>query len=352
MSTHPVSTPDPRILIVDDDPAVRRVLTRLLQAGGLSAVRCAEDVEEGLAEWAREPPDLALVDLHLPDASGFQLLERGRLAESQGGFLPLVMITGDVSAEVRRQALDLGAADFLTKPFDGTEVLLRVRNLLRTRMLTLRLKEANDVLEARVRERTHSLEEARREALEQLARAAEFRDDETGQHTRRVGVLSAGLARELGWEPERVEVMRGAAPLHDVGKIGIPDAILLKPGPLTPGEYQVMQTHTTIGAAILSAGQSPVFVLAREIALTHHERWDGAGYPAGLAAGAIPESGRIVCVADVYDALTTTRPYKQAIRSEEALAEIEAHRGRQFDPEVVGALRSHLEARGRIAGSN
>ena len=335
----------PRILIVDDDRAVLRVLARLLRSRGFASVHLASDVDAALTEWTECPPDLALVDLHMPGTSGLRLLEQSRRAEEHGDFRPVIMITGDASPEARRRALDLGASDFLTKPFDSAEVLLRVRNLLRTRLLTVRLQDAKAVLEARVRERTMKLEEARREALEQLGRAAEFRDDVTGQHTRRVGELSASIAVELGWDPEAVEVLRAAAPLHDVGKIGIPDAILLKVGPLTAEEYAVMQTHTTVGAAILSASRSPVFELAREIALTHHERWDGSGYPHRLAGESIPMAGRIVCAADAYDALCNERPYKRASSPPEALAEIRTWRGRQFDPLVADALESYLASR-------
>jgi putative two-component system response regulator len=334
------------VLIVEDDPAVQRLLERMLKANGIMNVTRARDVESAQEVWSRDPPDLALVDLHMPGASGFKLLEHIRDQVSDSQFLPVIMLTGDGDPAVRRRALDLGAHDFLTKPFDSTEVLLRIRNLQRTRMLNQRLLESNAVLEARVIERTVNLDEARLEALAHLARAAEFRDDVTGQHTHRVGRMSAGIARVLGWDDAAIDLIRNAAPLHDIGKIGIPDSILLKSGPLTREEFDVMKTHTTMGAAILAGSRAPVFLLAREITLSHHERWDGTGYPAGSQADDIPISGRIVCAADVYDALTHERPYKDAMPAEDALAEIDRTTGTHFDPLVVAALNRYLAAEG------
>src|SRR5690606_13501797 len=328
-----------RILVVEDDPGVVRVLANVLKSGGFGNVSAVSDVEAAIEWWTRAPPDLALVDLHLPGSSGFQLLEQVAPGPGDSGFLPVIMLTGDVSPAVRRRALNRGAHDFLTKPFDNVEVLLRVRNLLRTRLLNLTLEE-------RVRERTRNLDEARLEALAHLARAAEFRDDVTGQHTHRVGALAAGIAGELGWDDAAVDLIRSAAPLHDIGKIGIPDAILMKRGRLTPEEFATMQRHTTIGAAILDGSRAPVFVLAHEIVLTHHERWDGTGYPRGLAGEAIPEAGRIVCVADVYDALVNERPYKPALPTAAALAELESNAGRHFDARAVAALKRFLTAAG------
>lgn len=194
-----------------------------------------------------------------------------------------------------------------------------------------------EILEHRVKARTADLEEAQLEILERLALAAEFRDDETGQHTQRVGRTAAILAQALNLPSEQVKLIQGGAPLHDMGKLGIPDEILRKPGKLTAQEFEIMKTHTTIGAQILSGSRFPILQMAEEIALTHHERWDGTGY-AGLAGERIPLSGRIVALADVFDALTNDRVYRKAIPLEEALAEIELQRGRHFDPEMVDAF--------------
>jgi putative two-component system response regulator len=224
--------------------------------------------------------------------------------------------------------------DFLTKPFDAVEVVLRIKNLLRTRSLHRQLQGQNELLDQKIRKRTAELEDTQVEILERLALAAEYRDDDTGEHTKRVGETAARIAEALGWSKADVELMRRAAPLHDVGKIGISDSILLKPGKLTPEEFELMKTHTTLGAKMLSGGQFPLLKLAEQIALTHHERWDGTGY-IGLSQEAIPLAGRIVTVADVFDALTSERPYKKAWSWNEAIEEIQSQSGRQFDPHVI-----------------
>ncbi|TMI72413.1 MAG: HD domain-containing protein [Bacillati bacterium ANGP1] len=212
----------------------------------------------------------------------------------------------------------------------------------KTTDLHLQLRGQNALLELRVRERTQELEDAYFEMVERLAAAAEFRDDDTGEHARRVGELSAVLARNLGLAADEIELIRRAAPLHDVGKIGIPDHILLKPGALIPEEFELMKTHVKVGAGILSEGKSDLLRLAEEIALTHHERWDGTGYPVGLKGEAIPLSGRIVAVADVFDAIISTRPYRKARSIAEAIKVIKNGGGTQFDPKVVDALMAHV----------
>jgi len=281
----------------------------------------------------------------MPHLDGFELMRQIQDKVNGESWLPILVLTADTNPATRRTALTLGAHDYLTKPLDSMEVLLRVRHLLQTRF-------QNQLLEQRVRERTDHLEDARLEivarmeqleaaqedTLQRLARAGEFRDDATGRHTLRVGRLSGLLARQVGLPPGQVDSIERAAPLHDVGKIGIPDSILLKPGPLTDAEFAVMKTHTTLGAALLSDGLSAPMNMAESIALTHHERWDGAGYPRGLQGDAIPTAGCIVAVADVYDALTHERPYKRAWSAAEARAEIKAQAGRQFNACVVNAF--------------
>src|SRR5215208_6787907 len=247
------------------------------------------------------------------------------------------MLTGDDTPEAKREALSRGAKDFLNKPFHSDEVLLRIGTLLETRFLYLQIQSQNQMLEAKVRERTRELEAAQIEIIERLARAAEFRDDNTGQHTERVGQMAALLARQLGLPDAQVSLIRRAAPLHDVGKIGSPDSVLLKMGKLTLEEFDLVKTHTTIGARILSGSRFGVLRLAEEIAFSHHERWDGYGY-VGIRQDQIPLAGRIVAVADVFDALTQKRPYKAAWPVAEAIAEIERQRTRQFDPEIADAF--------------
>jgi putative two-component system response regulator len=256
---------------------------------------------------------------------------------ADASYLPILMLTGDVAPEARREALSRGAKDFVNKPFHSDEVLLRIRTLLETRFLYLQIQSQNKSLEDKVRERTQELEAAQIEIIERLARAAEFRDDNTGQHTERVGQMAALLAQEAGLPDSLVSLIRRAAPLHDVGKIGIPDAVLLKLGKLTDSEFALVKTHTTIGARILSGSKFAMLRLAEEIAFSHHEHWDGGGYE-GLSGESIPLAGRIVTIADVFDALTQKRPYKAAWSIGEALAEIERQRGRQFDPTLVDAF--------------
>lgn len=332
-----------RILIVDDTPANIDLLRRILGSAGFQNVRSTTNPREVVPIFAREDLDLILLDLHMPEMDGFQVLEELTPWIPEGSYLPILVLTGDLSTEVKERALASGAKDFLTKPVASTEVLLRISNLLETRHLHRRLQEQNQELEQRVQDRTRELEEARVEALERLARAAEYRDDETGEHTRRVGILSGKVSRAMGCPAKQVDLILKAAPLHDLGKIGIPDGILLKPGKLSVKEYEVMRAHTLIGANILSGSKVPLLQLAATIALTHHERWDGHGYPEGLAGTDIPLVGRIVSVVDVWDALTHERPYKQAWPVEAALQELDHQRGRQFDSEIVTAFFQVLE---------
>jgi putative two-component system response regulator len=283
-------------------------------------------------------PDLIVLDLHMPGMDGFALMDELGPGTGNGTLVPFLVLTADVTLETKRRALSMGARDFLTKPVDPTEVALRVKNLLEVRHLQRRLERQNEELEERVRERTGDLEHARLEILHRLAIAAEYRDDATQEHAWRIGRTSGMLARALGLSTEVVRLIELAAPLHDIGKIGISDAILLKPGRLTSEEFEVMKRHTTIGADMLSGSRSPVLGLAKTIALSHHERWDGGGYPASLETTDIPQAGRIVAVADVFDALTHERPYKDAWPVDDAVEEIVTQAGRQFGPDVVTAF--------------
>jgi putative two-component system response regulator len=335
---------EPRILIVDDQETNVELLQRILARAGYTDVVSTTDPRRAVALVHEAAPDLVLLDLHMPHLDGFGVMEALAAGMPPSAYLPILCLTADVSREVRERALGSGARDFLTKPFDRTEVLLRIRNLLETRSLYQEVARHRDALEAKVRERTRALEAAQGEILERLAQAAEMRDDDTGQHTRRVGETSAVTARALGMDEDTVELVRRAAPLHDVGKIGIPDAILLKPGLLTPEERAVMRTHTTLGARILARGRNAVMAMAEQVALCHHERWDGGGYPRGLRGEEIPLAARIVAVADFYDALASDRPYRAAWPIPRVLAEIEAGIGSHFDPDVAAAfLRAHAE---------
>ncbi len=326
-----------RILIVDDQPSNVLLLEGILQEEDYSSYRSITDSRQVLPVFLDYRPDLILLDLQMPYLNGFEVMKQLRAQIPPEAFLPVLVLTADVTPEPKRQALAGGAMDFLTKPFDATEVILRIRNLLQTRALHLQLQNQNQLLEQRVRERTADLEETQNEILERLALAAEYRDDDTGEHTKRVGQMAAQIAQALGLSEVEVELIGRAALLHDVGKIAIPDSILLKPGKLSPEEFSHMKTHTGLGAKMLSGGRFALLQRAEEIARTHHERWDGTGY-LGLHGDTIPVAGRIVAVADVFDALTNERPYKQAWPYKEAVEEIQRQRGRQFDPRVVDAF--------------
>jgi putative two-component system response regulator len=331
------------ILAVDDDPHSLAVIAALLEDEGFQNVVTTTAPEQVLELFSRHRPDLVILDLHMPGQNGLEVMRDLDPWISASGFLPIVVLTGDATPESRQQALKDGAMDFLTKPFDATEVSLRIRNLLATRHMHSRIEDQNQFLEHLVSERTAELEEARLEILDRLARAAEFRDDETGQHTRRVGELAEAIGRVLGFDDRHAELLRRAAPLHDLGKIGIPDAVLLKPGKLSRKEHGVMRGHTLIGAQILSGSEVPLLHTSSAIALTHHERWDGNGYPEGMRGTDIPLVGRIVAVADVFDALTHARPYKQAWSIEQAMDELRSQAGEQFDPAVVEAFLYHMK---------
>jgi putative two-component system response regulator len=261
---------------------------------------------------------------------------RELLADAAGP--TVLMLTADVTTEARRRALSLGARDFLVKPFDSVEVVARVHNLLENHYIRRRLENQNELLAEQVRARTRELEDARREVLERLALAAEYRDYATGAHTQRVGRTAGLLADELGLSRAIVEIIGDAAPLHDIGKLAVPDSILLKPGPLDEAECDVMRTHVRAGAEILRGSRSPLLRVAQEVVTYHHERWDGTGYVAELSGDAIPLSARITALADTFDAMTHDRPYHHGATVEHALDEIAPQAGRQFDPALVSAF--------------
>ena len=328
---------DARILVADDAPLNLELVQAMLAGSGYRNVETTTESAAVADLCAGSDFDLLLIDLHMPSPNGIEVLRdlRGRPGSR---WMPVVVLTADISPAIKREALSAGASDFLTKPFDRAELQLRIDNLLRSRFLQRELETRNDSLEEAVRVRTSELEEARLETLRRLAAVAEFRDDETGSHVQRVGATSGQIARELGVDGEEAESIALAATLHDLGKVGIPDALLLKPGRFTPQEYESMKVHVGLGARMLRGSTSRVLQLAEEIATSHHERWDGSGYPLGLAGREIPLTGRIVAVADVFDALTHDRPYKPAWAVPEAVAEVRRCAGTAFDPAVVEAF--------------
>ncbi len=326
------------ILIADDQDSNVALLDATLEGAGYRNRIATQDSREVAPLYLAHHPDLLLIDLMMPWMDGFEVMEQLKPHIPRDAFVPIMVLTANLSPEARRKALAGGARDFVGKPFDIPELLLRIGNLLETRRLHLTLHEQNELLEKKVGERTFELEQAQRETVQILARASEYRDDATGEHARRVGWLSARLGRALGFPDTVTELLRLAAPLHDVGKIGVPDAVLLKPGPLEGDERVIMREHARMGGEILSGSRSALLQMAEQIATTHHEKWDGSGYPFGLLGEAIPLSGRIVALVDVFDALTHERPYKPAWPLSDALAMIHSQRGRHFDPKVVDAF--------------
>ncbi len=340
-----------KILIVDDEAANVALLERLLRKAGYSELRSTTDPREGMELWEDLEPDLLLLDLMMPHIDGFAFMER--VAASRwlkvAGYVPILVLTADVTAPTRDRALASGAKDFLVKPFDSTEVRLRIKNLLETRALHVGLRDANHMLEDRVRQRTHALATSlhelsdahtqlrisRQETIERLSVAAEFRDDETGHHIHRMSRYTGILARTEGYDEERCAAIVMASQMHDVGKIGIPDRVLLKPGKLTRDEREIMEQHAKIGHDILSGSEAELLHIAATIALTHHERFDGTGYPQGLEGEEIPLDGRIAAIADVFDALTSDRVYRRAFPLMEALKMMKEGRGSHFDPSLL-----------------
>lgn len=330
-----------RILVVDDEIAIGRALERIFLRADIDEVVVETDSQMALRRQDARDFDAILLDLHMPVVTGFELMDvfTGQMGEET--YAPILVLTGDHRVDVRERALESGAKDFVQKPFEPTEVVARVRNIMDTARMHRRLRSFNEILAARVREQTADLLAAKLEVLERLARAGEYRDDMTGKHAQRVGTLSGLIAREMGLPAETVTDIERAAPLHDIGKIGISDTILLKEDSLTDTELETIRRHTIIGGAILSGSEFSLLQTAERIALTHHEHWNGEGYPDGLSGGDIPVEGQITAVADAFDSLTNDRPYRRASSHEKAMAEIIRWRGRQFAPDAVDAL-GHL----------
>lgn len=332
-----------RILIVDDEDRNLRLMAALLAPLGY-AVEFAHDGEEALVKAEQTSPDLVLLDVMMPGLDGFEVARR--LKEDVGTrIIPIVMVTALQDVESRVRALEAGADDFLTKPVDKIELRARVRSLLKVKAYSDHMRNYQQELEAEVDKRTQELQRAFKrikavslETIYRLSRAAEYKDEDTGAHIRRMSSYTAAVARKLGLPEDKVESILYASPMHDVGKIGIPDRILLKPGKLDADEWEIMKEHTVIGGKILAGSMTKFIKLAETIALTHHERWDGSGYPNGLKGEGIPIAGRIAAIADVFDALTSRRPYKEPFPVEKAFSIIREGRGTHFDPQVVDAF--------------
>ena len=329
------------ILVVDDEPANVVLIETILNSHGYEQVYSTQDPTQVLGLYRQHDIALILLDINMPVMDGYDVM--AQLKALDGSDLPpILVLTAQHSQNFRQRAFDAGARDYVTKPFDVNELLSRVRNLLQAELAQQYMRKQNDILDQRVSERTQALQvaqqqlhDSRLQVVRRLGRAAEFRDNETGLHIIRMSKIAALLGRAAGMNEEECDLLLNAAPMHDIGKIGIPDEILLKPGRFELDEWRIMQSHAQIGADILSGDDSNLLVMAAEIALTHHEKWDGSGYPRGLKGKEIPLVGRLCALADVFDALTSKRPYKPAWSEADALEYLVGESGRHFDPDLV-----------------
>ncbi|MCR9161794.1 MAG: response regulator [bacterium] len=366
MQEHSVSaTQRGRVLVVDDEAQIRRVIRKVLRADGYEVIE-ATGGAQALATLEQNDVDTVLLDMRMPDMTGVEVCKRIR-STHRHAHTPVVFLSGASERSVRRQAREAGADDFLAKPFDEAELRVRIRNSVFHHRHSAGMAQESARLRVEVDGQTRALHEARMaldrarreleaaqvQTIERLTKAAEFRDDETAAHLQRMSEYSRLLARKVGLDDYTSEMIRTASPMHDVGKIGIPDSILLKPGRLTSDEYEVMKKHAEIGYRILGGSDSKLLQLAASIAYTHHEKFDGSGYPRGLSGEDIPIEGRIVAVADVFDALTSERPYKKAWPLERAVKLLVDGRDQHFDGELVdlfvGSMEEVLEIRKRLS---
>jgi putative two-component system response regulator len=329
----------PCVLLVDDEGRVRRSLLRILQSAGYRCLEAA-DVAEARAVLERTQVALVLTDIRMPGASGLELVSHIKELEPE---TVCITVTALDSTETAVDALSRGAYAYVIKPFDMNEILIQVDSALRRRKLEIQHRQIQHELERQVRQHTKMLRRSREEIALRLIAASQYRDTETGAHIRRIGLYTSHMADLMGMEASHVDTLRVAAPMHDVGKIGIPDSILLKPGRLTEEEFDEMKKHTTIGASILRGSSTPLLNLAESIALEHHEWWDGTGYPAGLAGEDISLEARMVALADVFDALTHERVYKEAWPVDKALQLIEDESGTHFDPDLAALFLEHSD---------
>jgi len=331
------------ILIIDDEPINVEILLELLELASFTNVTGMNDPVAAVELYKKQEFDLVLLDINMPVLDGFQVMDLLAMA-IKTIHPPILVLTALKDKEVRLKALSSNARDFLEKPFDGDEVICRISNLLEMYLSQKVIEKYSATLERSVRERTRKIEKTQAEILDCLAYAAEYRDMDTANHTVRVGWYSRILAEKYGFQGDELDLIQQAAPMHDIGKIGVSDTILLKPGKLDKKEFEQIKLHSEIGAEILSKSHARVMKYAKSIALTHHEKWNGKGYPKGLAGLKIPIQGRIVALADVFDALSMERPYKKAWPMEKIVKFITEESGEHFEPKLVDLFMEALPA--------
>ncbi|UQZ90386.1 response regulator [Deltaproteobacteria bacterium Smac51] len=334
-----------RILIAEDQQITRLVLNTHLTGWGHQVIE-ASDGQEALDLISAENAeiDMLITDWGMPRLDGLELAQRVRELSADSKYIYIILLTNHTEPEDRIQGFAKGGVDdYIVKPFEVAELKQRIGVGNRLIMAERNLRLYSQSLERVVRRQTEAIRQTQGEIISRLFSALESRDQETGDHVRRIGFISARLGYYLGWEEREIDDIQAAAPLHDVGKIGILDSILRKPGPLTPDEFKIIQTHTVIGAHILADSQNPVIRMAETIALRHHENWDGTGYPDGLAGDEIPVEARVVAVADVYDALMTDRIYRRGLTEEKVLEIIRQERGKKFDPTIVDLFLRNID---------
>ncbi|MFH1283448.1 MAG: HD domain-containing phosphohydrolase [bacterium] len=340
-----------RILLIDDQEENVFLLTTLLESKGYKNIKSITDSRKAIETYKNFCPDLLILDLEMPIVNGFDIMNEIQKIE-ENSYCPILILTAKQDKESKIKALQMGAKGFITKPIDSTETLIHIQNMLEVRLLHNRINEQNIILEQKVMERTKELMESQREIIHKLSLAIEYRDNITGSHALRVSAISHLLGQKIGLNEQHCSLLRDAAALHDTGKLGIPDTILLRPDKLDEKQRLLMEKHSEFGANLLSGSKSELLKMAEIVALTHHERWNGSGYPKKLKGEQIPLEGRICAIADVFDTITSNRLYKKAKSMLEGINEIRKKSGIDFDPKLVDAFFDIIPEITKIKESN